>query len=150
MKNIFMSGAYSRKPVQMSIVISLLIMLFGTAALASVPALIGGLRNGSVLGLMFESGPSNYAKLRMGAEINSSDTPVIVVFGGKWFLNNINNRYPMFMSGGVVSYMGSNSEAGPYLSLIFEQFIDVTPMFLEIGIDAVRTGRLQCQVGMYF
>ncbi|MCX5748760.1 MAG: hypothetical protein NTZ10_00730 [Candidatus Saganbacteria bacterium] len=128
----------------------LFVLLFGSQCLAFRPAVIGGIRDGAALGIMLESGPANNATLRLGAEISTSNNPGIIFIGGKFFLSNINNRYPMFLSGGLVGYLGNNSDAGPYISLIFERFLDVTPLFLEVGVDAVRSGRLQLQAGYYF
>lgn len=127
-----------------------LIMLLGSSCLAFQPAIIGGIRDGVALGLMLDSGISNSASLRMGFEANTSNTPGIVFVGGKWFLSNISSRFPMSLSGGLVGYLGNNAQAGPYISVIFEHFLDVTPLFLEFGIDVVKSGRLQFQAGYYF
>jgi hypothetical protein len=56
----------------------------------------------------------------------------------------------MSISGGLVGYLGNNATAGPYISLIFDRLLDVSPLFLEVGIDVVKSGRLQFQVGYYF
>ena len=129
----------------------LLVLLFGSQCFASFrPAVIGGIRDGAALGLMLESGPTNNATLRLGFEANTGSTPGILFVGGKWLLSSIYSRYPMFISGGLVGYLGNtNSDAGPYISLIVERIFDVTPLFLEVGIDVVRSGRLQFQVGYY-
>ncbi|MCX5751778.1 MAG: hypothetical protein NT099_08990 [Candidatus Saganbacteria bacterium] len=137
-----------RKSIVFAVV--LLVLLFVTECFAYTPAVIGGVRDGLALGLMLENGPANGVKLRFGLEANTSNTPGIVFIGGKWFLSNINNRYPMFLSGGAVGYLGNHSEVGPYISLIFERFFDVTPLFLEVGIDVVKSGKLQLQAGYYF
>lgn len=130
----------------------LLVLLFGSQCFASFrPAVIGGIRDGAALGLMLETGPYDNAKLRFGFEANTGSTPGILFIGGKWLLTSIYSRYPMFVSGGLVGYLGNvNSDAGPYISLIFERLFDITPLFLEVGIDVVRSGRLQFQMGYYF
>lgn len=131
--------------------VALLVLFLGSECLASGPAVIGGVRDGLALGLMMESGLSNSAaSLRFGFEANTSNTPGIVFIGGKWFLSNVSNRFPMFISGGLVGYLGNDSQAGPYISVIFERFLDVSPLFLEVGIDVVKSGRLQLQAGYYF
>jgi len=137
MRNIFIAAA-------------LLALLFGSECLAYKPAVIGGVRDGVALGLMLESETSSNATLRLGFEANTSNTPGIVFVGGKWFLTNIRGVSPMFISGGLVGYLGNESQAGPYISLIFERFIDVAPLFLECGVDVVKSGRLQLQLGYYF
>lgn len=129
---------------------ALLVLLFGTECFASRPAIIGGIRDGAALGLMLESGSTNNSTLRLGFEASTSNTPGIVFVGGKWFLSDISNRFPMFLSAGLVGYLGNKSEAGPYISLVFEKFLDVTPLFLEFGIDVVKSGKMQLQLGCYF
>ncbi|MFA6549223.1 MAG: hypothetical protein WCT39_04755 [Candidatus Margulisiibacteriota bacterium] len=125
-------------------------LLWGSSCLASQSAVIGGIRDGVALGLMMENGLSNGTALRFGFEANTSNTPGIVFLGGKWFLRDVVGRFPMYLSGGLVGYLGNNAEAGPYISLIFNRFLDVAPLFLELGVDVVKSGRLQCQVGYYF
>ncbi|MFA4967667.1 MAG: hypothetical protein WC624_05560 [Candidatus Margulisiibacteriota bacterium] len=128
----------------------ILILVLGSSCFASQPAIIGGIRGGAALGMMLESGISNSSTLRLGFEANTSNTPGVFFIGGKWFLSDISNRFPMFLSGGLVGYLGNNSEVGPYISVIFERFLDVRPLFLEFGIDVVRSGKLQFQAGYYF
>jgi hypothetical protein len=128
-----------------------LIMLLGSSCLAFQPAIIGGIRDGLALGLMLESGPADGATLRMGLEANTSNAPGIVFVGGKWPLSNVSGRFPMALSGGLVGYLGNNSsQAGPYISVIFDRFLDVTPLSLEFGVDIVNFGRLQCQLAYPF
>ncbi|MFH2034447.1 MAG: hypothetical protein ABIJ26_07080, partial [Candidatus Margulisiibacteriota bacterium] len=119
--------------------VALMALLLGSSCLAFQPAVIGGIRDGVALGLMAESGLNNNAGLRFGFEANTSNTPGIVFVGGKWFLTNISGGSPMFLGGGLVGYLGSNTAAGPYVSLIFERFLAVTPLFLECGIDVVKS-----------
>jgi hypothetical protein len=129
----------------------LFVLLFASECLAFSPAVIGGAREGLALGLMLDSGTSNKPALRLGFEATTGDKPGIFFIGGKWFLNYISGRYPMFVSGGLVAALGSkNSDVGPYISLIFEHFLDVKPLFLEVGIDAIDSGRLQLQCGYKF
>lgn len=132
------------------IVISLLLVLLGSECLAFQPAVIGGIRHGVALGLALESGYSNSPSLRYGFEVNTSNTPGIVFIGGKWFLSNIDGKYPMSLSAGAVGYLGNNSQLGPYISLVFDRFMGVKPLFLEFGVDAVNSGQLQLQLGYYF
>jgi hypothetical protein len=132
-------------------VVALLVLLFGSECFASGPAVIGGIRDGVALGLMGESGLTNGAALRYGFEANTSNTPGIIFVGGKWFLSNLRGGSPMFISGGLIGCFGNNNTAaGPYISMIFERLFDVAPLFLECGIDVVKSGSLQFQVGYYF
>lgn len=128
-----------------------LLVLLGSSCFAFQPSIIGGIRDGVALGLMLESGPAEGATLRMGLEANTSNAPGIVFVGGKWPLRNVSGRFPMSLSGGLVGYMGNNSsQAGPYISVIFDRFLDVSPLSLEFGIDIVNFGRLQCQLAYPF
>jgi len=131
-------------------VIVLVLLLMGSAGFAAQKGVIGGIRSGAALGLMMESGLSNSAMLRFGFEANTSNTPGIIFLGGKWLLSNVSNRTPMSLSGGLVGYLGNNTEVGPYISLIFDNFFDVIPLFLEVGVDVVNHGNLQLQAGYYF
>jgi len=131
-------------------VVAFIMLVLASRCFAFQTAVIGGIRDGLALGLMMESGPSDSAKLRLGFEANTSNTPGLIFIGGKWFLKDVNNKFPMFLSGGLVGYFGNNAQAGPYISLIFERFLDVTPLFLEVGIDVVDHGNLQVQMGYYF
>jgi hypothetical protein len=128
----------------------LMILLLGSVCVASQPAVIGGVRDGVALGLMLESATSNGTTIRLGFEANTSNTPGLVFIGGKWFLSNVSSRFPMYLSGGLVAYLGNYTTAGPYISLIFDHFLEETPLFLEVGIDVVKSGRLQLQLGYFF
>lgn len=134
---------------KMVLILALCLFLFGAECRAYDTAVIGGVRNGTALGLMFESGFNNSAMLRLGIEASTSSSPGLVFGGAKWFLSNIRGGSPMFLSGGLVGYLGNNSQAGPYISLIFEHLLDVNPLFLEVGIDVVSSGRLQFQLGYF-
>ena len=58
-------------------VIVLFIIFFGSECLAYKPAIMGGIRSGAALGLMFESNITTSATLRLGVEGNTSDTSVL-------------------------------------------------------------------------
>ena len=139
-----------RKMTVSGVALVILILVLGSSCFASQPAIMGGIRNGAALGMMLESGISNSSTLRLGFEANTSNKPGIFFIGGKWFLSDISNRFPMFLSGGLVGYLGNRAEAGPYISVIFERVLDIKPLFLEFGIDIVDYGRLQLQAGYYF
>ena len=132
------------------IVLSLVLSL-GSVSMAYSTAVIGGIRNGTALGLMLENNTGYSPALRMGIEADtSSDFPAIAFIGGKWLLTDINNQYPMSISGGLVGYLGSSAALGPYVSLVFDRFLAISPLFLEIGIDVLSSGRMQVQLGYFF
>jgi hypothetical protein len=128
--------------------ISLLVVILGIGCMAYNPAVIGGVRNGTALGLVLESGFSD-TTIRLGFEANTSNSPIIFA-GGKWYLSDIDSRFPMFLSAGLVGYLGSDNEVGPYISLVFDRFLNITPLFLEVGVDVVSSGKLQVQLGYFF
>ena len=131
-------------------VVAFIVILLVSSCAASQPAVIGGVRDGLALGLMMENGTSNSTTLRLGFEANTSNTPGIVFVGGKWFISNVGGRFPMSLSDGLVGYLGNDTTAGPYISLIFDRFLEMSPLFLEVGIDVVKSGRLQFQMGYFF
>ncbi|MFA5105250.1 MAG: hypothetical protein WC527_08785 [Candidatus Margulisiibacteriota bacterium] len=133
------------------VAVALLVIFLGSQCLAFRPAVIGGIRDGAALGFIFERTSTSRTSLRLGIEANTGNTPVILFAGGKWFLSNIQGGYPMYLSGGLVGYLGNNrSNAGPYISIVFERLLEITPLFLEVGIDVAGSGKLQLQVGYYF
>ncbi|MDD5456808.1 MAG: hypothetical protein PHV30_07230, partial [Candidatus Margulisbacteria bacterium] len=102
------------------------------------------------LGIVMENNAPNYEPLRFGFEANTSNTPVVAFIGGKWFLSNVDSKYPMFMSAGLIGNFGNNSNVGVFISLIFQRFLDIKPLFLEVGVDAMNSGSVQVQAGYYF
>ncbi len=130
----------------------LFIILLGTGYMAYTPAVIGGIRNGTSLGLMFENiSQINNIDINVGIEASTSGTPVIIFVGGKWFLRDVNNtKLPMFLNLGLVAYLGDNATVGPYVSIILERFLEIPDLFLEFGIDIVSSGKFQAQIGYYF
>jgi hypothetical protein len=133
------------------IVSALAVLMLGSSCLAYTPSVIGGVRDGTALGIVLESGMTERSMVRLGFEADTSSTPGIFFVGGKWFVSDLNNsKYPMYISGGLVSYLGNNTEVGPFVSLIFERFMDVSPLYFEIGVDSVKSGRLQFQLGYNF
>lgn len=126
------------------------IVLLSASAFAFKPAVVGGIRDGVALGIMLDTAVSN-PSLRMGVEADTASSPVIGFVGGKWFLNNVRGGFPMYLSGGLVGYLGGReASAGPYISLIFERFLNVEPLFLEAGVDVAGSGHLQLQVGYFY
>lgn len=133
------------------IVSAISILLMGSLGVAYTPSVIGGVRDGAALGIVLEHGLTNRAAVRLGLEVNTSDSHGIFFLGGKWLVADVNNgRYPMYISGGIIGSLGNTSEIGPYVSLIFERFLDITPLYFEVGVDSIKTGRLQFQAGYNF
>ncbi|MDD4527523.1 MAG: hypothetical protein PHF25_05740 [Candidatus Margulisbacteria bacterium] len=128
------------------------VCLLGIQVMAYTPAVIGGVRDGTALGLVFESGSRvNDLNIRFGLEATTSNTPGIMFVGGKWFLRDLNNtKLPMFLNLGIVAYLGNEANVGPYVSIMLERFLDMPDLFLEVGIDIVTSGKLQAQVGYFF
>jgi len=122
-------------------------VLFAGAANALTPAIIGGIRDGAALGMMIEGPIARNLGFRLGAEGNTGKQPLIAFGGGKFYLGNIGTSSFSFGLGAVV-YAGNNhTEVGLSVSAIFNNLMRVKPLFLEIGIDMVDSGRLQAQLG---
>ena len=135
----------------MLIVSVLGLMLIGSLGMAYTPSVIGGARDGVALGIVLENGLSARAAIRLGLEANTSDSRGIIFLGGKWLVTDMDNgNYPMYLSAGLMGSLGTTSEIGPFVSLIFERFLDIPPLYLEVGVDAIKSGRLQFQVGYKF
>src|SRR3989344_6604802 len=130
------------------LVVSCLLLVVGCSSWALQPSIIGGVRDGLALGIMADEGVSKNVGIRFGAEADTGKNPLIVFFGGKFYLMNVGKRYPMSLGLGVVGYLGGNkSEAGVSISLIFGQAFDIKPLFIEAGIDVAGSGKLQLQAG---
>jgi hypothetical protein len=127
----------------------LFLFIFGSQALAYRPAVMGGARYGTALGLMLQSEPPYYPSVRLGFEANTSTAPGILFIGGKWPLTEPDSSYPAFFSGGIVGYLGNTAQPGVYVSMILERFLNVNSLFLEVGVDVVDAGRVQFQLGYY-
>ena len=137
------------KKLNMILFIMIMVILGAISAFAQ-PAIVGGIRDGVALGILLEKGTESGAKLRFEFEANTTATPVVASIGGKWFLTDVDSRFPMSFGAGAVAYLGNRSALGPYVSVIFDRFMDVTPLFLEVGVDVAEEGQLQLQMGYYF
>lgn len=130
--------------------VAFVIFLSGSACWAFQSALITGIRQGAALGIMFESGRNQKPQLRLGFE---SDVPAtissIVFIGGKWFLGYQGKNSPVYFSLGLAGFLGADPQVGPYVSYIYDRFLDVEPLFLEFGVDLVSTVVLQFRAGYY-
>ena len=128
-----------------------LLLLLSSPGFAFKTAVLGGIRNDLALGVMFEEKnlPVD-TTLRLGFEANTSNPQGIIFISGKAHLMDVNKKHPLFLSGGLVAYLSNATQIGPYISLIFEPVLDVTPLFLEFGIDIAKSRLIQAQVGYYF
>ena len=133
------------------LILALIVLTLESLSLANGPAILGGIRNGTALGVVLEVDSFYYTNLRLGLEANTPNDPGIVFIGGKWFLSDLNSRYPTFLSSGLVGYLSnSSSEIGPFVAVIWEGFLDVPPLFLELGVDVVKSGIVELQLGYNF
>jgi hypothetical protein len=124
-----------------------LLLLAGSMSQAAVSEIVGGVRDGAALGMQLESSVAKNLTLRGALEFNSGSQPFIALVGVKAPIAGI-GRMPLGLGIGLVGYFGNNkNEVGLSLSFIFGNFLDVKPLFLELGIDAVTRGRLLAQLG---
>jgi hypothetical protein len=128
-------------------VVSCLLLVVSSMASAAVPEIVGGIRGGAALGMQLESSVAKNLTIRGGLEFNSGSQPFIAFLGGKIPLTGI-GRMPLGLGLGFVGYFGNNkSDLGISLSFIFGNFLDINPLFLELGIDAAGSGKLLAQLG---
>lgn len=126
-------------------------LLFCSLAQALQPAVIGGIRNGLALGVIAEEPIASNTSLRFGAELNTGNQPIILFFGGKFYLTNISGKIPMSFGLQAVGYSGNRStDLGLGISLIFSRPFNVNPLFFEFGVDVAGSGHLQAQAGYFF
>ena len=128
-------------------VVSCLLLVASCSAWAMQPEIIGGVRDGLALGMMAEGAVARNVSLRFGAEVNTGKQPIILLFGGKFYLTHVGRTTPIYLGLGVVAYSGDNTDAGIAISLVFNRAFDVRPLFIEAGIDVANKARLQLQVG---
>jgi hypothetical protein len=124
-----------------------LLLVVGFSAQAMQPAVIGGIRDGLAVGIMADAPLARSAGIRFGIEANTGNHPILVFFGGKFYLTSM-NRFPLSLGLGAVAYTGDNdTDVGASISLIIDRAFDIEPLFAEIGIDIADSGRLQAQLG---
>jgi len=123
-------------------------MLIGNSVLAMQPEVVGGIRDGLALGMMLEDGIAKNVAIRGGIEANTGKQPLILFFGGKFYLTNIGRKIPLSFGLGFVGYTGNKgTDAGLSVSFIFDRLFEINPLFFEVGVDVAGPGRLQAQVG---
>ncbi|MFH1387662.1 MAG: hypothetical protein ABIH50_08350 [bacterium] len=129
------------------ILVGLLVSVLVGNAFAAVTEIVGGVRDGAALGIQLESSVAKNLTIRGGIEFDSGKQPFIGFLGLKFPLTSI-GRMPLALGLGAVGYFGNNkTEAGVSLSFIFNRFLDINPLFLELGVDAAGTGKLLAQLG---
>lgn len=131
-----------------------LFLILVTPVWSLQPAIIGGLRDSLALGLMVEENTPNNFGFRFGVEATTGKRPMIVFLGGKFYLIQVDNRYPLSLGLGLVGYFGGRksegetAEVGGSVSLILDNPFDIKPLFFEAGIDVTNSsGKAQLQVG---
>jgi hypothetical protein len=125
----------------------LVFVLFAGAASALTPEIIGGIRDGAAIGFKAEDQVGKNFGLRFGVEANTGKQPLILDLGGKFYLTGLGKRAYLSFGVGVAAYSGDKTSAGVSISFIINRAFDITPLFAEIGVDVVDSGRLQAQLG---
>ncbi len=129
------------------LVLFVLTVIVAGSALAMVPEVIGGIRDGLAIGIMAENPVAKGVTFRFGAEANTGKQPIILFAGGKFYMSSFGSS-PMYLGAGAVAYNGdSKTDFGVALSLVFNRAFGVDPMFVECGIDFANTARVQAQLG---
>jgi hypothetical protein len=124
-----------------------ILLIMGSMSLAMQPEVIGGIRDGLAIGMMADTPVAKNVGLRFGLEANTGQQPLMIFFGGKFFLSYV-GRSPMYLGVHGVGYTGgNNTDVGFGLSAIFNRAFNVNPMFMEFGVDVASTARLQAQIG---
>ena len=127
--------------------LSCLLLVVGFSAQAMQPAVIGGIRDGLAVGIMADAPVARNVGIRFGIEANTGHNPILVFFGGKFYLTSM-NRFPLSLGLGAVAYTGDDdTDVGASISLIIDHVFDINALFAEIGIDIADSGRLQAQLG---
>lgn len=130
------------------LVISCLLLVVSCQSVyAAVPEILGGVRDGLAIGLQLEDGVARNLTLRGGIEFTTGKQPIIAFLGGKIPLTSL-GQMPLALGIGFVGYFGSNkTDVGVSLTFIFNRFLDIKPLFLEVGVDVAGQGRLVAQLG---
>ena len=130
--------------------ILLLVLMFLLAQMASAVQLelIGGIRDGVAFGVMGEQTIARNLGLRYGIEANTGKQPIIAFIGGKFYLTDFRREMPLSLGIGFVDYFGDKGNTpGISISLIINRAFNVKPLFIEAGVDAAGSGKLQLQIG---
>lgn len=126
---------------------AIVLIVIGQGAWAMQPELIGGVRDGLAFGVMADQPVARNIGIRFGAQANTGKQPIVLFFGGKFYLTNF-GRVPMSLGLGAVAYSGGGkTDMGLTISLVFNRAFNVDPLFIEAGIDVAGSSRLQLQVG---
>ncbi|MFA4843380.1 MAG: hypothetical protein WC632_00320 [Candidatus Margulisiibacteriota bacterium] len=129
------------------LVVSCLLLVVSSVACAAVPEIVGGVRDGLAIGLQLESSVARNLTIRGGIEFDSGSQPVVAFLGGKIPLTSL-GRMPLALGLGLVGYFGNNkNDVGFSLSFVFARFLDIEPLFLEVGVDVAGHGRPLAQLG---
>ena len=131
------------------LVVSCMLLVVSCSTWAMQPEINGGIRDGMAIGIMADAPVARNVGIRFGLEANTGRQPVMLFFGGKFYLTNL-GRSPMYLGLHGVGYTGGsggNTDVGFGLSAIINRAFNVNPMFVEFGIDVASTARLLAQVG---
>lgn len=134
------------------LIVLLFVLALTSSSFALQPALLFGVRDGLAFGIMADQYLGSNVGIRFGAEGNTGDKPLVLFFGGKFYLAKLSRRGSLSLGVGAVTYSGSKgSEVGVSLSAVMDRIFDaVPPLFIEAGIDLCSRARVQLQMGYYF
>jgi hypothetical protein len=132
---------------KMFFLLFVLVLLVGAVNAVQLE-LLGGIRDGLAFGVMGETAVARNLGLRYGVEANTGKQPMIAFIGFKFFLTDFRRELPISLGFGLVDYFGDKgSNAGVSFSIIINRAFNVKPLFIEAGVDAAGTGKLQLQIG---
>lgn len=129
------------------VVMLLCVFLLSSVALAVDIAVMSGLRNGLTLGILVDQETGNAIGARYGIELSNGSKPVIAFLGGKAFLTEVQDIYPLHVGGGVIGYFGDGeSRIGVSVGVILDEVFGIDLLSIETGIDALANdSKIQVQ-----
>lgn len=116
----------------------LCLLLLSSVAFAVDIAIITGMRDGLAIGITIDQETGEAIAARYGIELSDGAKPVIAFIGGKTFLTEVQSIYPLYISGGLVGYVGDgDTKVGLSLSVILDEVFGIDLLSIETGIDAL-------------
>lgn len=129
------------------IVILSVLLLIGQGSWAMQPSVVGGIRDSLAGGLMIENPVARNMGIRFGVEATSGSYPLVLFFEGKFQLSYVGYS-PMSLGVGIVGYSGKDTtQTGLSLSIIFNRFLNIIPLYAQFGADFINPIKLQAQIG---
>ncbi len=129
----------------------ILAFMITQSAIAFDLGILGGVRDGVAIGVIAEEQIARNVGIRFGAEACTGKKPIILFLGSKISLTRLGKKIPLSLGVGLVAYGGSDrTAAGVSVSAIFDRVFPSVPLFIEVGVDAADSGKLQAQAGYRF